>query len=151
MKIALYPGSFDPITKGHISIINKAVPLFDILYIGIGENNTKKHLFPLEKRINWIKKIFENNPKVKVITYKNLTVDLCREIDAKYIVRGLRTYSDFEYEKKLAYNNQTLNHNIETVFFIPDLKYINISSTIVRDIYMHGGDISFFVPELLIN
>lgn len=145
-KTAVFPGSFDPITRGHESIIRRALPLFDELIVAIGVNSTKTNYFPLEKRAGWIQQVFKDEPKVKIIDYSGLTIDFCREVNANYILRGLRTSADFEFERGIAQMNKAMNPEIETVFILttPDLSAI--SSTIIRDILKHGGDASQFVP-----
>ncbi|MFH1321117.1 MAG: pantetheine-phosphate adenylyltransferase [Bacteroidota bacterium] len=146
-KTAVFPGSFDPITKGHESIVKRAIPLFDEIVIAIGINSTKEHYFPLEKRIDWLNKVFVNEVTVRIEKYEGLTVDFCNEINAQYILRGLRTSADFEFERTIALMNKAMVLEIETVFIlsIPELSAIN--STIVRDILSCGGDASQFVPE----
>jgi pantetheine-phosphate adenylyltransferase len=149
MNVALFPGSFDPITKGHESIINKALLLFDIIYIGIGYNQQKKYCFSLEQRKQWLTEMFKNNTKIKIVPYMGLTAELCEKFNIKYIIRGLRNTIDFEYEKNIAYNNKLLNNNIETLFILPEAKYLHINSTLVREIYQCGGKINDFLPENL--
>jgi pantetheine-phosphate adenylyltransferase len=146
-KIAVFPGSFDPIHIGHVDIIERALPLFDKIIIGIGVNSQKKYLFPIEKRIEWIKKIFEYESKIEVKTYTGLTVKFCEEVDAKCIIRGLRTSADFDFEKAIAQMNQAMYRNIETVFLLSNPSLSMISSSIVRDIIMNHGDVTQFVPE----
>jgi pantetheine-phosphate adenylyltransferase len=147
MNIAVFPGSFDPITKGHESVILRALPLFDKLYIAIGVNTDKNPLFPIEKRINWIKKVFSNNSKIEVVTYTGLTVDFCKSVGAKFILRGLRTSADFEYERAIAQTNRFLNNGIETVFLLTTPEFTPVNSTIVREVIKYGGDASQFVPD----
>jgi len=150
MKKGLFPGSFDPFTKGHEAIVLKAIHLFDEIYIGIGINSTKKYLFDTEKRIKHIKELFKSYPNVKVGTYQKLTVDYCKEIDASHIIRGLRNSSDFEYEKTIAHMNTAIS-GIETVFFLSDEKHSALNSSIIREMYNNEADISPFVtfPNLL--
>jgi len=148
-KIALFPGSFDPFTKGHESIIQKAIPLFDKIVIGIGINSGKNYFFDLEKRKAQISKIYESFPMVEVKTYQKLTVEYCKDIDAQYILRGLRDTNDFEYEKAIAQMNLAIS-GIETVFFMTDPAVAPISATIVREIARNKGDISPFVSEVSI-
>jgi len=147
MKIAVFPGSFDPITIGHVSLIKRALPLFDKIIIGIGVNTSKNKLFPLEKRISWISDVFINEKKVEVHRFDGLTVDFCRRIGAKHIIRGLRNASDFDYEKTIAQLNHELNDEIETVFLMSRPKFSHISSTIVREIIRVKGDASSLVPD----
>jgi pantetheine-phosphate adenylyltransferase len=150
MKKGLFPGSFDPFTKGHEAIVVKAINLFDEIYIGIGINSTKKYLFDTEKRIKHIKELFKSYPNVQVGTYQKLTVDYCKEIDASHIIRGLRNSSDFEYEKTIAHMNNAIS-GIETVFFLSDEKHSALNSSIIREMYNNKADISPFVtfPNLL--
>ncbi len=151
-KNAIFPGSFDPFTVGHESIVLRALPLFDKVIIGIGHNINKEYYFPLEKRVEWIKKVFKGNSKVEVKTYAGLTVDFCKQVDARYILRGLRTSSDFEYERAVGQMNKAMYPEIETVFFLTMPQHTAINSTIVRDIIRYGGDASLFLPkELNIN
>ena len=151
MKKGLFPGSFDPFTKGHEAIVLKAINLFDEIIIGIGINSNKKYLFDTEKRIIHIKELFLNYPTVKVGTYQKLTVDYCKEIGANNIIRGLRNSTDFEYEKSIAHINTAIS-GLETVFFLTDEKYSSLNSSIIRDLYLNKVDISLFVtsPELLV-
>ncbi len=147
MKIAVFPGSFDPITIGHVSLLKRALPLFDKIIIGIGVNTSKNKLFPLEKRISWINDVFKSEKKVEVRKFDGLTVEFCRQIGAKYIIRGLRNASDFDYEKTIAQLNHELNEEIETVFLMSRPRFSHISSTIVREIIRVKGDASSLVPE----
>ena len=151
MKKGLFPGSFDPFTKGHEAIVLKAINLFDEIIIGIGINSNKKYLFDTEKRIIHIKELFKNYPTVKVGTYQKLTVDYCKEIGANNIIRGLRNSTDFEYEKSIAHINTAIS-GLETVFFLTDEKYSSLNSSIIRDLYLNKVDISLVVtsPELLV-
>lgn len=151
MKKGLFPGSFDPFTKGHEAIVLKAINLFDEIIIGIGINSNKKYLFDTEKRIIHIKELFKNYPTVKVGTYQKLTVDYCKEIGANNIIRGLRNSTDFEYEKSIAHINTAIS-GLETVFFLTDEKYSSLNSSIIRDLYLNKVDVSLFVtsPELLV-
>jgi len=144
MKKGLFPGSFDPFTKGHEAIVFKALNLFDEIYIGIGINSSKKYLFDTEKRIKHIKEIFKKYPNVKVGTYQKLTVEYCKEIKASHIIRGLRNSSDFEYEKTIAHMNNAIS-GIETVFFLSDEKHSALNSSIIREMYNNKADISPFV------
>jgi len=146
-KTALFPGSFDPITKGHESIIKRALPLFDRIVIAIGVNPDKQYYFPLNKRLGWVKSVFGNDPKIRIEKYEGLTVDFCKKISAQYILRGLRTSPDFEFERTIAQMNQTMAPQIETVFILTTPELSAINSTIVRDILRNGGDARQFVPE----
>jgi pantetheine-phosphate adenylyltransferase len=145
-RIAIFPGSFDPITKGHENILQRALPLFDEIIIAIGKNSSKQNYFTLEQREKWIKQVFANQPKVRVETYTGLTIDFCKKMNAKFILRGLRTSADFEFEKAIAQNNNIMAPEIETVFILPIPELSAINSTIVRDIIRNGGDASPFVP-----
>lgn len=146
-KIAIFPGSFDPFHVGHESIVRRAIPLFDKIVIMIGYNTNKKSFFPIEKRIKWIKQVFKNVDKVEVRIHEGLTVDFCKEVNAGYILRGLRTSSDFEYERALAQINKKMLPEIETVFFLTLPEHTPVNATIVRDIILHGGDASMFLPK----
>lgn len=146
-KLALFPGSFDPFTRGHESIIRRSFPLFDKIVIAIGQNINKQGFFPLETRIELIKKVFENDSRVEVVHYDGLTIDYCRKIKAQYILRGLRTTADFEYEWSIAQMNKAMYPELETVFLLTLPEYIHVNSSIVRDIIRHGGDASMFLPE----
>jgi len=146
-KIAVFPGSFDPITKGHESVLKRALPLFDKLYIAIGINADKKGFFPIEKRMEWIQQVFLDYPLVEVIKYEGLTIDLCKKLNANYILRGLRTSADFEFERSIGQINKKLYPNIETVFLLTAPEYTFLNSSIVRDILRHGGDANQFVPD----
>ncbi len=146
-RIALFPGTFDPITLGHTDIINRALPLFDKLYIGIGRNANKQPMFSEEQRMNWIKTIYANNEKIEVVVYEGLTVDCCKKIGASFILRGIRYVNDFEYEKAIADMNRSIADNIETVFLTCLPQYTSVASTLVRDVLKYGGDVSKFLPE----
>ena len=146
-KIGLFPGSFDPFTKGHEDIVLKSIALFDAVIIGIGINSTKNYLFDLDKRIQHIESLFENHSAVSVKTYQKLTVDFCQEIGAQFIIRGLRDSKDFEYEKSIAHMNSALS-DIETIFLLTDQKYGAINSSIVREIFKNNGSIDLFVTNL---
>lgn len=146
-KIAVFPGSFDPIHRGHESIVMRALPLFDEIVIAVGENIDKKIMFPLEQRKEWIEKVFEKIPAVRVITYTGLTVELCKKLSARYLLRGLRTSADFEFERSIGQTNKKLYPDIETIFLLTTPELTPINSSIVRDIYRNGGDVSKFIPE----
>lgn len=147
MKTAVFPGSFDPVTIGHESIIRRALPLFDQVIIAIGINTSKKNLFSLEKRSEWIQEVFHNEPKIKVESYEGLTIDFCRKKNARYILRGLRTSADFDFERSIAQMNQAMASEIETVFILSTPELSAVNSTIVRDIIINGGDASLFIPQ----
>ncbi|MBN1338265.1 MAG: pantetheine-phosphate adenylyltransferase [Bacteroidales bacterium] len=146
-RIAVFPGSFDPVTKGHQSLVMRAAPLFDKLIVAIGGNIEKTTFFSLEQRFEWLKKVFAATPHVKVMKYKGLTVDFCKEVDAGYILRGLRTSADFEFERSIGQINKQLDTSIETVFFLTASEYTPLNSSIVRDILRHGGNPQRFVPD----
>ncbi|MEM8526803.1 MAG: pantetheine-phosphate adenylyltransferase [Bacteroidota bacterium] len=147
MKIAVFPGSFDPITSGHVDLVRRALPLFDEVIIAIGINSQKKYLFSLEQRMAWLEKVFADEPKVKVGSFQRLTAHYCKEIGAKYLIRGLRNASDFDYEKTISQLNHIVGEGIETIFLISQPEYSHISSTIVREIIKGGGDASMFLPQ----
>lgn len=151
MRICLFPGTFDPVTLGHIDIINRALPLFDKVYVGIGINALKSPMFSAEQRMKWFNEIYKDNPKVESCIYEGLTVQFCKKINANFILRGIRYVSDFEYEKTIADANRTLDRSIETVFLTGEPKYTSVASTIVRDIIKNGGDASPFLPEAVIQ
>ncbi len=146
-KVALFPGSFDPFTIGHESVVRRALSLFDKIIIAIGYNTNKEGFFPLTKRMQWIETIFDDEPRVKIESFQGLTVDFCRKTGAQYILRGLRTSSDFEYERTIAQMNKVMYPELETVFLLTMPEHTHINSTIVRDIILYGGDASSFVSE----
>lgn len=148
-KRAVFPGSFDPITIGHFNIVERAKQLFDQIVIAIGVNDSKKYFHPLDERINYLKALYKGDPQIEINAYKGLTVDFCKTEDAKFIVRGLRSTTDFEYEKTIALFNRQLNPSIETVFLMSAPEYSHISSSVVREILRHGGDASRFIPKPL--
>jgi pantetheine-phosphate adenylyltransferase len=148
-KIALFPGSFDPFTVGHESVVRRALPLFDKIVVAIGFNTTKSGYFPLEKRMQWIKDVFKDESKVEVTGYSKLTIDYCKDVNAKYILRGLRTSADFEYERAIGQTNRRLESGIETVFLLTESHHTFITSTIVRDVIKYGGDASSFLPKAI--
>jgi pantetheine-phosphate adenylyltransferase len=148
-RIAIFPGSFDPFTVGHESIVKRALPLFDKIVIMIGYNINKKSFYPIEKRLKWIKQIFKDEKKVEVEIFDGLTVDFCRQVNAKYILRGIRTSADFEYERAIAQVNKKMHPDIETVFLLTLPEHTPVMATIVRDVVSHGGDISMFIPKAL--
>ena len=148
-RIAIFPGSFDPFTIGHESIVKRAIPLFDQIIIMIGYNSNKRSFFPVEKRERWINEVFKDEPKVSVQCYEGLTVDFCKKVNARYILRGLRTSADFEFERAIAQVNKKMYPRIESVFLLTTPEHTPINSTIVRDIILHGGDASQFLPSAL--
>jgi pantetheine-phosphate adenylyltransferase len=150
MKKAIFPGSFDPITNGHYDIIKRGVSLFDEVIVAIGVNAEKKYMFSLEDRKRFIEEAFKDEPKVKVITYSGLTIDLCKKENAEFILRGLRNPADFEFEKAIAHTNRVMS-KIETVFLLTAARTSFISSSIVRDVLRNGGDISQLVPQSVLD
>lgn len=148
-KIAVFPGSFDPVTLGHVSVVSRATSLFDEIIVAIGVNADKKGMFSVEQRKKWIEASFKNESKIKVEVYEGLTVDYCRQKGANYILRGLRTAADFEFERGIGQVNKKLDDAVETVFLLTEAQYTPITSSIVRDVYRNGGDISSMVPEIV--
>lgn len=146
-RICLFPGTFDPITLGHTDVIDRALSLFDKLVVGIGTNSSKQPMFSLAQRMAWIREIYKNEPKVEVKDYAGLTVDFCKQVGANYILRGIRSIGDFEYEKAIADMNRTLVPGIETIFLTCAPQYSTISSTLVRDVIRNKGNVSLFVPQ----
>lgn len=149
MRICLFPGTFDPLTLGHVDIINRALPLFDKIVVGVGINTTKAPMFSPEQRLKWIREIYKDEERVEGAVYEGLTVDFCQKIGAHFILRGIRYVSDFEYEKTIADANRTLDRSIETIFLTGEPKYTSVASTIVRDIIRNHGDASHFLPEIV--
>jgi pantetheine-phosphate adenylyltransferase len=142
----LFPGSFDPFTKGHEAVVKKSLTLFDEVVIGVGINSKKQHMFDLDKRIKHIEHLFADEPRVQVLTFQKLTVDFCKDIHANFIIRGLRDSKDFQYEKSIAHMNFSIS-GIETVFFLTDQAFSAVNSSIIREIYQNGGPIESFVTE----
>lgn len=147
MRTALFPGSFDPITIAHTDILDRALPLFDKVYVGIGLNSAKQGFLNADTRLTILQSIYKDHPKVVVETYKGLTVDYCKKIQANYMIRGIRSVADFEYEKSIAQINHTMAPEVESIIILSKPEYSSISSTIVRDILRNGGDASSFVPK----
>ncbi|MCY2688040.1 pantetheine-phosphate adenylyltransferase [Salinimicrobium sp. TH3] len=148
MKTAVFPGSFDPVTLGHVDIINRGLPLFDEIILAIGINSDKKYMFSLEDRVRFLKETYKDEPKIKVMTYKGMTVDFCKSQNAGFILRGLRNAIDLEFEKTIGQTNNKLS-GVETVFFITSSGKSHISSTVVRDVIRNGGDYHFMVPDVV--
>jgi pantetheine-phosphate adenylyltransferase len=147
MKIAVFPGSFDPITVGHVDLVKRALPLFDKIVVAVGVNSLKKYLFPLDQRLEWLRQVFAEYPAVEVDYFENLTADYCKRIGARYLLRGLRNASDFDYEKTISQLNHIIGDGIETVFLISQPEFSHISSTIVREIIVGGADATPFLPK----
>ncbi len=147
IKKAVFPGSFAPFTKGHESVVLRALPLFDEIVIAVGTNSEKNEYFSLEERCKWIEQVFVNESKVSVQKYEGLTIDFCEKVSANYIIRGLRNSSDFKYEKGIAQMNRSMKNHIETIFIITEPEVSHISSTLVRDVFKNGGNVSQFVPD----
>lgn len=148
-RICLFPGTFDPVTLGHVDIINRALPLFDKIIVGIGLNASKTPMFSASQRKEWIEEIYRDEERVEGAVYEGLTINYCKQIGARFILRGIRYVSDFEYEKTIADANRTLDRTIETIFLTGEPKYTSVASTIVRDIIRNGGDARPFLPELV--
>ncbi|ANI88520.1 pantetheine-phosphate adenylyltransferase [Arachidicoccus ginsenosidimutans] len=151
MRIALFPGTFDPITLGHVDIVNRSLNLFDKIIIGIGTNASKIPMYSDEQRLQWIKEIYKNDNRVEAAVYEGLTVDFCKKTGAQYILRGIRFVSDFEYEKTIADMNRSLDNSIETIFLTCLPQYSSVASTLVRDVIRNGGDASSFLPDVVKN
>ncbi len=148
-RICLFPGTFDPITVGHLDIINRSLDLFDKVYIGIGRNASKVPMFSEEQRIEWINEIFKQEPRVEAVVYDGLTVDCCKKVNAKFILRGIRYVNDFEYEKAIADMNRSLDGEIETIFLTCLPQYTSVASTLVRDVIRNGGNATAFLPDVV--
>ena len=147
MRICLFPGTFDPVTLGHTDIIDRAIPLFDKIVIGIGRNINKTPMFSDQQRIDWLNEIYADNENVEAVLYDGLTVNCCKEIGAQFILRGIRYVNDFEYEKAIADMNRSLAENIETVFLTCLPQFTSVASTLVRDVLRNGGDVTKFLPK----
>jgi pantetheine-phosphate adenylyltransferase len=148
-KTAVFPGSFDPFTVGHEALVIRALMLFDKVIIAVGENTEKKNLFTIENRMKMISKVFNGESRVVITRYRGLTVDFCRKNGASYILRGLRTAADFEYERAMGQMNRKMAPEIDTVFLLTSTEHTPVNSTIVRDIIVNGGDASMFVPSVI--
>ena len=145
-QIAVFPGSFDPITRGHENIVRRSVGLFDEIILAIGQNTTKQSMFPLEKRKHWLEATFSDLQNVKIAVFEGLTVDFCREVGAKFLLRGLRNGGDFEYERTIAHMNKALYPDLETVLMFTDPQFASVHSTVIREIVRNKGDVSQFIP-----
>ncbi len=150
-NIAVFPGSFDPITLGHVNLVERSLALYDIVIIAIGKNAQKQNLFSLEQRMIWIAEIFSKYPQVEIASYEGLTIDFCKSCNSKVLLRGLRSSGDFEYEKNIALINRTLVPEIETVFMLSIPEFAHISSTIVRELVRYKGNIENLVPACVIR
>jgi pantetheine-phosphate adenylyltransferase len=150
-RICLFPGTFDPVTFGHIDIINRSLSLFDKVIIGIGKNSNKTPLYSDEERLYWVKEIYKHQPKVDALVYEGLTAECCKRVGAKFILRGIRYVNDFEYEKAIADMNRSLDSSIETIFLTCLPQYTSVASTLVRDVIRNGGDVSQFVPKIVLK
>lgn len=151
MRIAVYPGSFDPVTMGHLDIINRSALLVDELVVGVLNNNSKSPLFSVDERVNMLKEVTKEIPNVRVMSFSGLLVDFVKQLDAKIVIRGLRAVTDFEYELQMSQTNRLLDNSIDTIFLNTNLKYSYLSSSVVREVARYGGDISKFVPEQVIS
>ena len=148
-RICLFPGTFDPVTLGHTDIINRALPLFDKLVIGIGRNTNKEPMFSEMQRLQWVNEIYKGNPLVEAVVYDGLTVECCKKSGANFILRGIRYVNDFEYEKAIADMNRSLEHHVETIFLTCLPQFTSVASTLVRDVLKNGGDVSQFLPDVV--
>jgi pantetheine-phosphate adenylyltransferase len=150
-KIAVFPGSFDPITNGHVEIVRRALPFFDEVIVAIGVNSKKDYLFSLEQRLSWLREVFEDEPRIKVSSFEGLTAHFCTQVGARYLVRGLRNAADFDYEKTISQLNHIVGEGLETVFLISAPEYSHISSTIVREIIKGKGKANAFLPKVVLE
>ena len=148
-RIAIFPGSFDPFTIGHESIVCRSMHLFDEIIIAVGANSTKSNMFSLDQRLAWISEIFKDCPTIRVESYEGLTIDFCKKKHAQFILRGLRNSTDFEYEQSIAMMNRAMNPEVETLFILSLPEHAAISSTIIREIFRNGGDVTPFVPQAI--
>ena len=145
-RVAVFPGSFDPFTIGHEAIVLRAMSLFDKIIVAVGHNSRKKYLYSAEQREAWAKMIFEDHKKIEVTSFEGLTIDFCKSVNAKYLIRGLRDSADFQFEKSIAQMNKAMSPELETIFLLTDPEYSAINSTILREILKNGGDVSEFLP-----
>jgi pantetheine-phosphate adenylyltransferase len=148
-RIAVFPGSFDPVTNGHTSIIQQISPLFDEIIVALGYNTTKQGMFTVDQRLQWLRLCFADNAQVQCLSYEGLTVDFCDKMQAQYIIRGLRNTLDFEYEKSIASMNQAIRPDIKTIFVMADASTAAIQSTIVRELLKNKGSVTQFIPEAI--
>lgn len=149
-RTAVFPGSFDPVTKGHQSIVLRAIPLFEKIIVAVGVNAEKAGFFSVEQRVTWLKSVFADYPTIEIDTYSGLTVDFCKKRNIRYIIRGLRTSADFEFERSIGQINKQMHPSIETVFLLTTPEFTALNSSIVRDIIRNKGDVSAFVPEQVV-
>ena len=150
-RICLFPGTFDPVTLGHIDIVNRSLVLFDKVVIGIGKNSNKAPMFPDELRLEWLQEIYKEESRVEALVYEGLTADCCKQIGANFILRGIRYVSDFEYEKAIADMNRSLDPTIETIFLTCLPQFTSVASTLVRDVLRNGGDVAQFLPDVVLR
>jgi len=148
---AIYPGTFDPVTNGHLDIIKRACKMFDKIIVAVADNKDKKTMFSLEKRVNLMKKATANLPKIEVESFSSLLVDFAKKKECKIIIRGLRAVSDFEYELQMGYANKSLNSEIDTIYLMPNLENAFISSSVVRSILKYNGDVSHLIPKEIVK
>jgi pantetheine-phosphate adenylyltransferase len=148
-RIAVFPGSFDPITRGHENVVNRAAHLFDEIIVAIGHNTTKQTMFPIEKRLQWVQQTFASNANVRVEVYEGLTVDFCKKNKATFLLRGLRNGGDFEYERTIAHMNKALWSELETILVFTDPEFASVHSTVIREIIKNNGNVSQFVPSAI--
>jgi pantetheine-phosphate adenylyltransferase len=148
-RIAVFPGSFDPITRGHENVVNRAAHLFDEIIVAIGHNTTKQTMFTIEKRLQWVQQTFASNTKVRVEVYEGLTVNFCKKNEATFLLRGLRNGGDFEYERTIAHMNKALWSELETILVFTDPEFASVHSTVIREILKNNGDVSQFVPTAI--
>ena len=151
MRIAVYPGSFDPVTMGHLDIINRSALLVDKLIVGVLNNNSKTPLFSVDERVNMLREVTKEIPNVEIMSFSGLLVDFLNGLDAKIVIRGLRAITDFEYELQMSQTNRMLNSSIDTIFLNTNLRYSYLSSSMVKEVAQYGGDIKEFVPEQIIS
>ncbi len=148
-RLAVFPGSFDPITRGHENVVRRAAHLFDEIIVAIGQNTTKQSMFPLEKRLQWVQQTFADISNIRVEVYEGLTVDFCKKYEATFLLRGLRNGGDFEYERTIAHMNKAISNELETILVFTDPEYASVHSTVIREVLRNNGDVSQFVPKAI--
>lgn len=148
-RLAVFPGSFDPITRGHENVVRRAAHLFDEIIVAIGQNTTKQSMFPLEKRLQWVQQTFTDLSNIRVEVYEGLTVDFCKKYEATFLLRGLRNGGDFEYERTIAHMNKAISNELETILVFTDPEYASVHSTVIREVLRNNGDVSQFVPKAI--